>query len=223
MPSISSVIRGIVPPYLVRGYNLVKKVVNPPLSKKNLLDGVLFDGDDKLYKSILANCKVYGEYGCGKSTLWVARNTNADIYSVDTSLEWVHKVKDLLLPEINLERLIWIDLGEVGSWGTPISYIKRQNILDYVHSPWSHGDRKPDTVLIDGRFRVACFLSSLLHSEPRTQIIFDDYADRRKYHIAEEYCQVADRCGRQALFVVPSNIDKNAVESELNKFYYVMD
>lgn len=223
MPSIASVIQGITPPYFVRGYRMVKRVVNPPLSKKNLLNGFLFDGDDKLYKSILADCSLYGEYGCGKSTLWVARNTNADIYSVDTSLEWVHKVKDILLPEKDLEGLVWVDLGEVGSWGTPISYINRRNIADYVNSPWSRGSRKPDTVLIDGRFRVACFLSSLLHSEPGTKIMFDDYADRKKYHIAEEYCQVEDRCGRQALFVVPSNIDKSAVESELNKFYYVMD
>jgi hypothetical protein len=36
----------------------------------------------------------------------------------------------------------------------------------------------PDTILVDGRLRVACTLESLLHVDRATIILVDDYADR---------------------------------------------
>ena len=54
---------------------------------------VLFDGNDNLFKKILSKTKVYGEYGCGLSTNWVLKNTQADILSVDTSKVWIESVK----------------------------------------------------------------------------------------------------------------------------------
>jgi hypothetical protein len=47
-----------------------------------------------------------------------------------------------------------------------------------VHSPWRRGAVKPDLVLIDGRFRLACFLHPLLAAAPGTPILFDDYTNR---------------------------------------------
>ena len=55
----------------------------------------LFDGDDHLFKEILLNVDTYGEYGCGASTEWVFKNTNANIYSVDSSKIWANKVKEI--------------------------------------------------------------------------------------------------------------------------------
>ena len=52
----------------------------------------LFDGDDSLFKDLLKNSKNYGEYGCGLSTEWVLKNTNADIVSVDSSKVWINKI-----------------------------------------------------------------------------------------------------------------------------------
>ena len=45
---------------------------------------MLFDGDDSLFKDVLKTSKIFGEYGCGSSTEWVLKNTNADIVSVDS-------------------------------------------------------------------------------------------------------------------------------------------
>ena len=50
----------------------------------------------------------------------------------------------------------WYDLGEIGEWGNPLSYDKHQNIPKYIESIWTE-NIKPDLVLIDGRFRIACF------------------------------------------------------------------
>ena len=52
----------------------------------------LFDGDDKLFKSYLKNCKLYFEYGVGASTRWVLENSNSNIIAVDTDKEWINFV-----------------------------------------------------------------------------------------------------------------------------------
>ena len=81
---------------------------------------VLFSRNDALFKRVLKNVKIYGEYGCGKSTVWVLRNTNAQVFSVDTSRYWINEVaKDDI--ENNARLMIkHVDLGDVGDYGYPI-------------------------------------------------------------------------------------------------------
>jgi len=98
----------------------------------------------------------------------------------------------------------------------------RSRFCSYVASPWRH-QVKPDLVLIDGRFRVACFLHSLLNAEPGTRIIFDDYNNRPHYHLVEEFCPTEEREGRQALFLVPDQLDRSAIVAEEERFLYVRD
>jgi len=92
-----------------------------------------------------------------------------------------------------------------------------------VHSPWQHGSVKPDLVLIDGRFRVACFLHSLLAAEPGTPILFDDYSNRPHYHLVEESYPIEQTEGRQALFRVPAELDREVIGRELEGFLMVRD
>ena len=54
-------------------------------------------------------------------------------------------------------------------------------------------------VLIDGRFRVACFLFSLLNAKKDSIIIFDDYMNRSEYHVVEEVLPKYEKCGRQVV------------------------
>ena len=115
-----------------------------------------------------------------------------------------------------------VDLGEIAAWGYPTTYRHRNRFHDYVVSPWRHGV-KPDLVLIDGRFRVASFLHSLLTAEPGTRLIFDDYNNRPHYHLVEEFCPVKEREGRQALFLVPDQLERPAIVAEEERFLYVRD
>jgi len=182
----------------------------------------LFDGDDHLFRREILSCQVYGEYGCGASTVWVAHHTNAKIVSVDSSAEWIAKVEletESYREKLHIDR---VDLGEIAAWGYPTTYRYRSRFHDYVASPWRHGV-KPDLVLIDGRFRVACFLHSLLTAEPGTRLIFDDYNNRPHYHLVEEFCPVKEREGRQALFLVPDQLDRSAIVVEAEHFLYVRD
>ena len=121
---------------------------------------MLFDGDDSLFKDVLKTSKIFGEYGCGSSTEWVLKNTNADIVSVDSSRDWVDKISSGNAAYKKRLKLKYIDLGEVENWGRPVGYEKSYNFINYFNWIWNQ-DILPDTVLIDGRFRVCCFLTSM--------------------------------------------------------------
>ena len=181
---------------------------------------ILFDGDDKLFKLYLKDCHLYFEYGVGKSTRWVLENSISHIIAVDTDKEWI----DFVNIKLDSERakLIWVNLGGLTKWGRPNSYKYRENFIDYISGVWNF-KQLADIILIDGRFRVACFLYSLLHSKTGSIIIFDDYFDRPWYHIVEEILPLHNRCGRQAFFKVPDVYNKKLTKNLLNKFLYVFD
>jgi len=184
---------------------------------------VLFSRNDALFKRVLKNVKIYGEYGCGKSTLWVLQNTTAQVISVDTSTYWINEVsKDNVKNNARL-MIKYVDLGDVGDYGYPIDYSRGDFFNLYTDFLW-HQDEKPSVVLIDGRFRVCCFLTSLKFADEGTHIIFDDYMNRPEYHIVEKYVERAEHCGRLCLFIVPSpqEINLDSLEKDINNFRYVM-
>lgn len=208
-----NLIKSLVPPIAVAGYNKLSAIA--PRKRE------LFEGDGQLFKKIAARAKVYGEYGVGQSTNWVYANTTARILAVDTSKRWI----DCVIADKAVNSRIhatWVDLGELGDWGRPTSYEKHENFDRYVNSIWSEPE-KPDVVLVDGRFRVSCFLHSLLHSAPGTAIFFDDYCNRPHYHIVEELLRPTQTCGRQALFSTPHELDRARVARLAKSFLYVMD
>ncbi len=184
----------------------------------------LFDGDDSLFKDVLKTSKIFGEYGCGSSTEWVLKNTNANILSVDSSRDWVDKISSGNAAYNKRIKLKHIDLGEVENWGRPIGYEKSYNFINYFNWIWTQ-DIIPDTVLIDGRFRVCCFLTSIKYGKENTKIIFDDYNNRPYYHVIEKFIKKEQTCGRQALFIVENkkNINIDLLNIEINNFRYVMD
>ena len=190
--------------------------------KNNFDNYILFDGDDDLFKSLILEVKTYFEYGCGKSTEYVYNKSNCSIFSVDTSKVWAQKTLNLC-KKSNHKRLNvkWIDVGDIGNWGYPISFTKKQNFVEYANWFWSFG-LKPELVLIDGRFRILCFLTSIMFAPIGTKIIFDDYINRPFYHIAEDFLKIQDTCGRQALFEVDSSSKKLVDESVISEFKYVI-
>jgi hypothetical protein len=192
-----------------------------PASSNSDSGASLFDGNGQLFARTLADATVYAEYGMGASTLWALANTRAVVHAVDTSAKWVEEVQSKAADRARLHAT-WIDLGKLGNWGWPQTYANRHRFPHYIEAVWNKGVR-PDVVLIDGRFRVCCFLHSLLSAAPGTRIIFDDYSDRPWYHVVEEFVAPAERRGRQALFVVPKTFDRKSASQARNHFLYVMN
>ena len=217
---LKSAAKGVMPPFAWYGLRLMLRMVglvqDPP--KKD--DDALFGGDDVLFKSAFEGATVYGEYGVGASTIWVAEQHSIPMIGVDSSREWIDHVSS------RIENTDWhpryVDIGPLANWGYPKCHAMRHNYGAYSESLWD-GDLSPDLVLVDGRFRVACFLTTLLRAAPGTKIIFDDYADRPLYHLVEEFCPPSARSYRQALFVVPHNLDRAAIEKTRDAFTMVID
>jgi hypothetical protein len=195
--------------------NFFRYLFSPKLS--------LFDGNDYLFITNINSAKIYGEYGCGTSTIYVALNSDATILSVDTSQDWINSVSNKLSGRGEI-KLHYANVGVVGEWGTPINYKNYSNFNEYTDWIWKQ-DLSPDIVLIDGRFRVCCFLTSLLFAKEGTKLIFDDYTNREYYHIVEMFIQPSITSGRQALFIVPNknqlNIEK--INIFINNFRFVID
>ena len=195
--------------------------INLPESIQRQLDHTsLFDGDDALFKRLLPEVEVYFEYGCGKSTEYVYKYSNAKIFAVDTSQEWASKVK-AIAPDSNRLHVSWVDVGKLADWGNPVSFEKRHNFSKYTDDVWTHGE-SPDLVVVDGRFRVCSFLTTLKNAKIGTKVIFDDYSDRPFYHVAEEFLPVVDRCGRQALFIVDENCKSLVTDQVICEFRNVI-
>ena len=160
------------------------------------------------------------EYGSGGSTiLALQENDDNVVYSCETDSAWMARLM-LYLSEEKLSHRIYpihLDVGMTGVWGTPdiqaqpIDLERMQKFVKCVQMPWqilSRHNRSPDFVLIDGRWRAACFLVTLLFCEQPTVILWDDYSDRSAYHVFNDLLRPTEMVGRSALFhVTPSTYD----------------
>ena len=215
--NFKNIIRSVVPPIIWSGASQLKRFVRSKGKDE------LFDGRGGLFKKHISTVKNYAEYGCGKSTLWLAENCpSCYVVSVESDRTWADQVAE----KVKGSKVLvgYVNLGVIGGWGRPLTYKYRKDFFKYIDYPWGEGQQF-DLVLIDGRFRVACFLCALLKAKVGTKIIFDDYVGRDHYSIVEDFVVPEEVEGRQALFVVPEEkaLDKEKIAADLEKFIYVMD
>ena len=191
-----------------------------------LNDPNLFGGDGSRFCELAREAKVYLEYGCGQSTVWMANNTEALVFSVETDSSWIDAVRGSIdQKRLETVQLHHINLGETGDWGQPKNYDYMDRFENYPMGFWARVYPEPDLILIDGRFRVACFLATLLNAKIDSVIVFDDYVDRGSYHVVEKFVPLAELCGRQAIFRVPELPEKarNDVKSLFERYVLVMN
>ncbi len=219
--------------YLIREYVLAPKLYRGLRHYKRGKLGKLFLGksDDSsawdeyessrwaLLRSSLTGARRYLEFGCGLSTQFVARNYECQIRSVETDKTYSSEIQNILRERAEI---FHIDLGPVGPWGRPTGYSRRGMFEEYLEVGFSKS-YSPDVVLIDGRFRVAAFLTAVLRSAPGTHIVFDDYPGRPQYHVVEEVLTPDETSADQAKFVRPEKIDDSEVLRLRNLFLHVMD
>ena len=67
---------------------------------------------------------------------------------------------------------------------------------------------KIDTILIDGRFRVACALNIYPYISIKTRVLFDDFLNRQEqYGIILKYYSIEKHFGNMVLLKKIDNID----------------
>ena len=112
------------------------------------------------------------------------------------------------------------------TWGNPgknATNIQKINYSNQITKLSKEEQDSIDLVLIDGRFRVACFLTTLRYANPKTKIYFDDYLTRPFYHEVEEFEVPIEETTRAAVFIVNGSYDIEKLDYLINKFEYVFD
>lgn len=178
---------------------------------------------EKIYR----NSDTILEYGSGGSTILASEMNDKTIFSVENDLNWSNKMKHYISQEKLISPAIihFVDIGSTGPWARPLTDTNWRDFHKYPLSVWDREDFiDPDVVLIDGRFRVACFITTFIKISKPTIVLFDDYVDREYYHTVERLAKPVKFIGRMAhfeLFPKPFPIDELSwIFSSFNKVTY---
>jgi hypothetical protein len=159
------------------------------------------------------------EWGAGNSSLYVQDCGNASLLSIESDSIWARAISEKLTPP---NKVLFVDIGQVGPWGRPRNYDRAEHFSDYFAAELLR-ELRPDLVLVDGRFRLACFLTALINTDPGTRILFDDYLSRPHYSFVERFCSPSEVRFDQALFMRPEEVDVDTIQGWIERFSMVMD
>ena len=159
------------------------------------------------------------EYGSGGSSLLALKsNARNHLYSCETDSLWMSRLGTFMTQEGLSERFhpIHCDVGPTKEWGYPddsvegLSHARATQFMMAAWTPWKIFKKqaiKPDFILIDGRWRVPSFLAAMTQCEQPTMVLFDDYLERKNYHVVEQLCRPVKMLRRAALFEIqPSSM-----------------
>lgn len=153
--------------------------------------------------------RVILEYGSGGSTVIAAAKPGARVFAVESDAAWLAMMQrwfDAHPAQANLS-LVHGDIGPTKEWGMPVNNRRVAQWADYPTGVWERGDfEQPDLVLIDGRFRLACFLTVAYRSTAPVTVLWDDYALRTPYHEVERLVKPTRLYGRMAEFHVTPQV-----------------
>lgn len=166
------------------------------------------------------------EYGAGGSTL-LAAEAGSTVITTETDPKWLIELmgayKERHLPGDIIP--IWADIGNTKAWGYPVDEQCVKQWPDYPQKPWHYCHEHhltPDLILIDGRFRVASFLTACANVTKATTLLFDDFVEREHYHIVKTLFEPSKIIGeRMAVFKIrPKKISSQFL---LNNIQYFLD
>ncbi len=145
------------------------------------------------------------EYGSGGSTLLAADSATMAVFSVESDHVWSKRMQAWFAdhPAQVPVHVLYSDVGPTGKWGFPSNKTKARLWSAYALSVWDHpAFLHPDVVLVDGRFRLACMLTTLFRITRPVRLLCDDYLDRSTYHRFETLAGKPEMTGRMAAFTL---------------------
>ena len=153
------------------------------------------------------------EFGCGGSSPHFLSRGARLLTSVESDKAWLETlIQSPLLRHFFLKHR-WVpihaDIGPTRSWGRPSSREALLSWLEYHALSWAAmPDTAYDLILIDGRFRVACFCQSLLRcGNAGVTIVIHDFWNRPNYHAVLEFSDVLDRAGTSVALRAKAGLD----------------
>jgi hypothetical protein len=170
--------------------------------------------DKIMFYKYLSKSTFYFEYGSGGSTIKASEFENIkSIYTVESDLEWIKKIKMLTNNDDNYNiNYVYIDMKtKPKTWGNPgiestfqekkyySEYIKTFELAKFI-----------DLILIDGRFRVACALKCFDVISIDCVILVDDFYTRPTYNILLDFYDIIEYTEDKRMIALKKkyNIDK---------------
>jgi len=167
-------------------------LINRSLRRISIPDSSMSGSDLSEYLMNAAREKSILEFGCGGSTLLFA-NTGKTVTSVESDRYFSNQVLNhvLTLKLQDRVRIFWANIGPTKTYGQPwriTSCFFSWRFSSYSIAVFKYYKdlKQVDLVFVDGRFRVACVMSSLLNIEKNFVLVVDDYFDRPEYHIVSK-------------------------------------
>jgi len=165
----------------------------------------------------------YVEFGSGGSTVLAFRTVAGTITSVDSSSKWLDSVATHCqqAPNTNKLNLIHVDIGPLKELGYPADETRRDHWPDYHTGVWDKiKNTAADTYLIDGRFRVACFIQTLLHASSDAIVLVHDFRNRNIYSVMNDFGREIIYSENLSVFVKRPNFNPGRAHDVLRKFEF---
>ncbi len=193
----------------------------------------LFDDEYELLHREMIGASSYLEFGAGGSTLLAARSGVARIVTGDSDPAWLDRVQHEIAaahPNAQVE-FIRCDIGRTGEWGVPLDRDQIASWPSYFLLPWQRFLARgeiPDLIYVDGRFRVACALYSLLilHLHGRrlfrrkTRIMIHDFTKRPHYGKVADHAAMVTSKNTLAVFEQKRDICQSELVQDLLSFQF---
>jgi len=161
------------------------------------------DEEAALLRAEYAKADTILEYGSGGSSFVALEGDAKTLFTVESDRAWALAIYDSLQaahPHADFT-VQYVDIGRTKAWGKPAGCEGYAQYARYPASVWDLIQfKQPDIVLVDGRFRVACFLTTLFRTRKPVTLLFDDYTGRPYYHWIEKYARPSQIAGRMARF-----------------------
>jgi hypothetical protein len=187
----------------------------------------LAKNDLEMFTKYLDNCKVYFEYGSGGSTYQASIRENiVKIYSVESDKEWQTKLQENIKNDKVTYFFNEMDT-QPNSWGRPgpnSTNIQCINYSNHIRNISKNDQDIIDLVFIDGRFRVACCLKCFDIINSNCLIAFDDFLDRKYYHIVLDYYNIIEKTIDNRMVILKKKENVISIPKELiEKYELIMD
>jgi hypothetical protein len=186
-----------------------------PGSRQLSIKPRMSDREIAAYAAQLQGSRVVLEFGMGGSTCLAAAQPVEHLYSVEADQDWINRC--LAMPEVTplvrAGRLVTHrpDIGPIAAYSMPTDPGTARLWPDYSLSIWNRLEHTPDLVLIDGRFRVSCFLQAIMRLPTSTKYVIHDFWSREHYHAVLHFASLLDRVDDLSIIQVDPNADYRAV------------
>ncbi len=181
------------------------------------------DVERTLFESLLRCSRGYVEFGTGGSTLAAASLVRESIISVDSSAAWIERVRQACTEQCVPVQptLVTANVGETGDWGWPTDPTKREDWPNYHTAIWSvPGATHADLFLVDGRFRVACFMQAMIRCDLGALLAIHDFAIRPHYHAILPFVREIARAENLSVFLRREDYDRQGADDVISKHIY---